>query len=51
MYLSIMAYSSLFLRAVSLTHLYLDNMCGLKGRKTVNQVDAWLAGEGGHGPE
>ena len=32
-----------FLRAVSPTDLYLQNMHRPEGQKTVNQVDAWLA--------
>ena len=42
-YLPTMTTSLLFLRAVSLTDLYLKNMHRPEGQKTVNQVDAWLA--------
>ena len=42
-YLPTMTTSLLFLRAVSLTDLYLQNMHGPEGQKTVDQVDSWLA--------
>ena len=42
-YLLIMADSTPFLRAVSLTHLYLREIHGNKGQKMVKQVESWLA--------
>ena len=41
-YLPTMTTSLLFLRAVSLTDLYLQNMHGPEGQKMVDPVDAWL---------